>query len=59
MNVNVGDQDIPTICQSIQVNGDDTIERTEYFTVSLRRPIRDRELADCQVAIIDRNGGKC
>lgn len=58
MNVDIGDQDVTTVCQSIQINSDNVIERTEYFTVSLRRTVRDRKLATCQVAIIDRNGGK-
>lgn len=52
------DQDIATVCQSIQINNDDVIERTEYFTVSLRRSLRRSEIATCQVAIVDRNGGK-
>ena len=59
MNVNIGDQDITTVCQSIEINSDNMIERTEYFTVSLRTPVLSRKLATCEVAINDRNGGKC
>ena len=58
MNVDIGDQDVITVCQSVQINSDNVIERTEYFTISLRT-VRDRKLATCQVAIIDRNGGMC
>ena len=51
------DQDVPQVCQNIQIHEDEVIERTEYFTVSLRR-IGGFEFASCQVAILDRNGGK-
>ena len=60
MSRDVGDQDTPRLCQTINTSSDGEAERTEYFTVALRRPrsIADIELASCQVAILDRNGGE-
>ena len=47
------------LCQTTTISNDTVAERTEYFTVALRTSNRlGIELASCQVAIIDRNGGK-
>ena len=51
------DQDIPMICRTIQIHSDDVVERTEYFTVSLRR-LGGFVYDSCEVAIFDGNGGK-
>ena len=45
------------LCPMIEVFSDGVIERTEYFTVSLRVP-EGADLASCQVAIVDTDGGK-
>ena len=57
-DVNFGDQDTLRLCQTINTSIDGEAERTEYFTVALRRPRSGIELASCQVAILDRNGGE-
>jgi hypothetical protein len=45
------------LCQTTNIVNDSVAERTEYFTVALQSRF-GTELASCQVAIIDRNGGK-
>lgn len=57
VTVSVFDQDTIEVCQPVLVNSDSLIERTEYFTVALYVPIV-RVSGTCQVAIIDKNGGK-
>ena len=58
MDVGPPDQDIIEVCADVRINRDSVVERTEYFTVSLRRQTRQvRELAYCEVAISDGNGG--
>lgn len=44
-------------CQTATISNDLVAERTEYFNVALHSR-SGSELASCQVAIIDRNGGK-
>ena len=51
-------QDELEICQPIVINSDKLTERTEYFTVSLLRLPLSLQVAACQVAIVDKNGGK-
>ena len=50
-------QDTLELCQTTEIINDEVAERTEYFTVTLHRRLGG-ELASCQVAITDRNGGK-
>lgn len=57
-DVNFQGQDTQRLCQIINISSDGEAERTEYFTVALRRPVSGRELAACQVAITDKDGGK-
>ena len=57
VNVGPGDQDVIELCPVIETFNDGVIEGTEYFTVSLRPP-EGADLATCQVAIIDTDGGK-
>ena len=49
--------DIFELCQTANISNDSVAERTEYFNVALQSRFGN-ELASCQVAIIDRNGGK-
>ena len=58
MDVGPADLDVIEVCGNVRINLDSVIERTEYLTVSLRRRSRQREIASCEVAISDRNGGK-
>lgn len=58
MAVDFQDQDALQVCQTINISSDGEAERTEYFTVVLHRLVLGRELAACQVAIIDKDGGK-
>ena len=52
-------EDTLELCQMTRVSADEVAERTEYFTVSLRRRSQTGdEIASCQVAIIDTNGGE-
>lgn len=55
--VSPSDQDKIELCPMIEIFNDGVIERTEYFTVFLRES-EGANLASCQVAIIDTNGGK-
>lgn len=58
MSVNVRfRQDTFNVCQTANISNDSVAERTEYFNVALQSR-SGIELASCQVAIIDRNGGK-
>ena len=57
VNARSGDQDAIELCPVIDIFNDGVIERTEYFTVSLGVP-EGADLASCQVAIIDINGGR-
>ena len=57
VNVSPSDQDVIELCPVIETFNDEMVERTEYFAVSLRTS-EGLDLASCQVAIIDRNGGK-
>ena len=57
INVSPSDQDTIEFCPVIEIFNDGVIERTEYFTVFLREA-EGANLASCQVAIIDTNGGK-
>ena len=57
VNISPIDQDVIELCPVIEIFNDGVIERTEYFTVSLRVP-EGADLASCQVAIIDTDGGK-
>lgn len=59
--VNLGDQDMVEECITVEINNDEVVERTEYFTVSLFASgilLGQPPLASCQVAIIDKNGGE-
>lgn len=51
------DQDVFEVCEPILTNTDLVVERTEYFTVYLQGP-KGVQMASCQVAIIDTDGGK-
>jgi hypothetical protein len=57
VNVSPGDQDVIELCPIIETFNDGVIEGTEYFTVSLRPP-EGPNLATCQVAILNIDGGK-
>ena len=56
MRVDLSQEELE-ICHPIVINNDKLTERTEYFTVNLRLPSAV-EIGSCQVAIVDKNGGK-